>query len=336
MADSSAPTQITQTNYGFAPEVAPFAQDLLAQAQAVTDPSQNPYMQYQGERSAQFTPLQQQAFSNAALMQTAPQLQAGTAIAGLAGMGALNTGYTYNPYSSQSFTNPDVAQKYMNPYLDVQNNAAYRNAAIQNAATNAQATTAGAFGGGRQAIMNAQGNADLQRNLAKNQFDAYNIGQQQFNTEQGQNLNAAQLNAQQGQFGANLGLQGLNTALQSASTMGSLGQNQYTQNMGINQLQNATGTQQQQQIQNDLTNKYQDYQNAQNFPYQQMGFMSDIIRGLPTSQTGSTLYQAPPSTAQTVASLGLGAAGLSKLFAAGGHVKSHGLGGIALRQLGAA
>ena len=336
MADSSTPTQITQTNYGFAPEVAPFAQDLLAQAQAVTDPSQNPYMQYQGDRTAQFTPLQNQAFEGAALMQSSPQLQQATAVAGEAGLGALNTGYTYNPYQNQSFTSPGVAQQYMNPYMDVQNNAAYRNAAIQNAATNAQATTAGAFGGGRQAIMNAQGNADLQRNLAKNQFDAYNQGQQQFNTEQGQSLNAAQLNAQQGQFGANLGLQGLNTALQSANTMGTLGQNQYTQNMGINQLQNASGTQQQQQVQNILNNQYQDYQNAQNFPYQQMGFMSDIIRGLPTSQTGSTLYQAPPSTAQTVASLGLGAAGLSKLFASGGHVKSHGLGGIALRQLGAA
>jgi hypothetical protein len=113
-----------------------------------------------------------------------------------------------------------------------------------------------------------------------------------------------------------------------------LGQNQYTQNMGINQLQNAAGTQQQQQIQTDLNNKYQDYQNAQNFPYQQMGFMSDIIRGLPTSQQASSLYQAPPSTAQTVASLGLGAAGLSKLFAKGGHVQSYGLGGIALNQLG--
>jgi hypothetical protein len=67
-----------------------------------------------------------------------------------------------------------------------------------------------------------------------------------------------------------------------------------------------------------------------------MGFMSDIIRGLPTSQTASSVYQAPPTTAQTVASLGLGAAGLSKLFAKGGHVKSHGLGGIALRQLGGA
>jgi len=335
MAD---PQLVQQTQYqvGFTPEEAPFEQDLLANAQAFTDPNGNPYMQYMGERQAQFTPLQQQAFGNAALMQTAPQLQAGTAMAGQAGLGALNTGYTYNPYQNQSFTSPGVAQQYMNPYMDVQNNAAYRNAAIQNAATNAQATTAGAFGGGRQAIMNAQGNADLQRNLAKNQFDAYNIGQQQFNTEQGQNLNAAQLNAQQGQFGANLGLQGLNTALQSANTLGTFGQNQYGQNMGINQLQNATGTQQQQQIQTDLNNKYQDYQNAQNFPYQQMGFMSDIIRGLPTSQQASNLYQAPPSTAQTVASLGLGAAGLSKLFASGGHVQSHGLGGIALRQLGAA
>ena len=335
MAD---PQLVQQTQYqvGFTPEEAPFEQDLLANAQAFTDPNGNPYMQYQGDRTAQFTPLQQQAFGNAALMQSSPQLQAGTAMAGQAGLGALNTGYTYNPYQNQSFTSPGVAQQYMNPYMDVQNNAAYRNAAIQNAATNAQATTAGAFGGGRQAIMNAQGNADLQRNLAKNQFDAYNQGQQQFNTEQGQNLNAAQLNAQQGQFGANLGLQGLNTALQSANTMGTLGQNQYTQNMGINQLQNATGTQQQQQVQNTLNNQYQDYQNAQNFPYQQMGFMSDIIRGLPTSQTASTLYQAPPSTAQTVASLGLGAAGLSKLFASGGHVRSHGLGGIALRQLGVA
>ena len=61
MADSSTPTQITQTNYGFAPEVAPYAQDLLGQAQALTDVNYNPYMQYQGERTAQFSPLQQQS-----------------------------------------------------------------------------------------------------------------------------------------------------------------------------------------------------------------------------------------------------------------------------------
>ena len=88
MPDSSIPTQVTQTNYGFAPEVAPYAQQLLGQAQALTDTSTNPYMQYQGERLAQFTPLQQQAFQNAGLMQTAPQLQDATALAGMARSGS--------------------------------------------------------------------------------------------------------------------------------------------------------------------------------------------------------------------------------------------------------
>ncbi len=44
---SLPPTQVTQTNYGFAPEVAPYAQELLGQAAALTDTSTNPYMQYQ-------------------------------------------------------------------------------------------------------------------------------------------------------------------------------------------------------------------------------------------------------------------------------------------------
>jgi hypothetical protein len=222
--------------------------------------------------------------------------------------------------------------------LDVQNNAAYRNAAIANTATNAQATTAGAFGGGRQAIMNAQGNADLQRNLAKNQFDAYNQGQQQFNTEQGQQQAAANLNAQQGQFGANLGLQGLNTALQGASTLGTLGNTQYNQNLGVIGLQNQLGGQQQQQVQNMMTNDYTNFQNQQNYPYQQMNFMSNLIRGLPMTQQAVSMYQAPPSTLSQVAGLGLTAAGLGafKSSAKGGAIKeSHGLQDLALAQMGA-
>jgi len=338
---SSNPTSVQQYNYGFAPELAPFAQNLLANAQAYTDPNQNPYMQYQGDQTAQFTPLQQQAFSNAALMQTAPQVQQGSDIAGQAGLSALNTNYTYNPYQTQSFTNPGTAQQYMNPYL---NASLAPQLAIQQQlqgaaqqTQNAQAAQAGAFGGSRagvQAAATGLNNQLANQNLIGQGYNtAYNNAMQQFNAEQGQALNAAQLNAQQGQFGANLGLQGLNTALQSANTLGTLGNQQFSQNVDINQLQNATGTQQQQQAQNILNNQYQNYLNAQNYPYQQMGFMSDIIRGLPTSQTASAVYQAPPTTAQTVASLGLGAAGLSKLFAKGGHVKSHGLGGIALRKL---
>ena len=335
MAD---PTSVQQVQTGFAPEIAPYGQALLGQGAFYTNPETNPYMQYQGSQVAGFTPMQQQSYDAAAQMQAAPQLQDASALAGLAGMGGLNTGYTYNPYQSKSFTDKDVAQQYMNPYLDVQNNAAYRNAAIANAATNAQATTAGAFGGGRQAIMNAQGNADLQRNLAKNQFDAYNQGQQQFNAEQGQRQSAANLNAQQGQFGANLGLQGLNTALQGASTLGTLGNTQYNQNLGVIGLQNQLGGQQQQQVQNAMNVDYSNFQNQQNYPYQQMNFMSNLIRGLPMTQQAVSMYQAPPSTLSQVAGLGLTAAGLGAFKAKGGAIKekkSHGLADLALAQMGA-
>jgi hypothetical protein len=112
---------------------------------------------------------------------------------------------------------------------------------------------------------------------------------------------------------------------------------QYQQNMGVNALQNQYGLQQQAQMQKDIDTKYGDYLNAQNYPYKQLGFMSDIIRGVPLTQTGSSVYQAPPSTAQTVASLGLGAAGVSKLWggANGGVAMSNGggIGALALNHL---
>ena len=328
MAD---PTQVTQTQYGFAPEIAPYAQDMLGQAAALTDTSMNPYQQYQGERQAQFSPLQKQSYQNAGMMQAAPQLQDASALAGTAGLGALNTSYTYNP---SNFTSAD-ASRMMNPYtqnvMDVQTQQAKRQAAIAAQTQQAQAARSGAFGGSGDYLMRSQGNADLQRNLANIQATglntAYNNAQNQYNTQ-------AQLNAQQGQFGAGLGLQGLQAANQSAQNLANIGQTQYGQNMGINQMQNQYGLQQQQQVQQDLTNKYNDYLNYQNYPYKQLGFMSDIIRGAPLTQTGSSVYQAPPSTAQNVASLGLGAAGVSKLFADGGVTSSGGgLGALALNSL---
>jgi hypothetical protein len=327
MADT--PTQITQYQTGFAPQLAPYAENLLGQAQAYTDVNANPYMAYQGDLVAQFSPLQQQSYENAALMQTQPQLQAATAGAGQAMLGALNTGYQYNPYQAQSFTSPGTAQAYMNPYvqnvMDVQSQAARRNAGIADAQQQAQATQAGAFGGGRDAIMRAQGNANLQQNLANIQAtglnQAYNQGAQQFNTEQQATQAAANLNAQQGQFGAGLGLQGLNTALQGASALNTLGNSQYNQNMGINQMQNQYGGQQQQQAQNVLNNQYSQFQNYQNYPYQQMSYMSNILRGLPMNQQGAAMYQAPPSTLGQVAGLAAGAKAFGVLKK-GGRVKA--------------
>ena len=139
---------------------------------------------------------------------------------------------------------------------------------------------------------------------------------------------ANQLNEQSKQYGAGIGLQGLQTGLQAAGQMGQLGQAQFGQQMGINQLQNQYGGQQQAQAQQGLSQGYQDFLNQQNYPYKQIGFMSDLIRGLPLGQQSTAqMYQAPPSAMQNIAAAGMGAYGLSKLMANGGQVKGYAYGG---------
>ena len=64
MADP-VPYQVQQYQTGFAPQIAPYAEALLGKVEALTDIEYNPYQQYQGDRFAQFTPLQQQAFAGA-------------------------------------------------------------------------------------------------------------------------------------------------------------------------------------------------------------------------------------------------------------------------------
>jgi hypothetical protein len=336
------PTSVTQSQIGFAPEIAPYAQRLLGRAESLFDED---YQQYQPERVAQFTPLQNLSYENAAVMTPQGQLQDATALAGQAGLGALNTGYTYNPFQTKSFTSPQMAESYMSPYMSNvvgrQQQDAQRQAQIAQQAQGAQAARSGAFGGSGDYLMRAQAAANLARQkgdiLAQGQQAAYQQGMGQFNQEQAATQNAAQLNAQQGQFGAGLGLQGLQTSLTAANALGNLGGAQYQQGMGINALQNQYGLQQQAQVQKDLDTRYQDFLGYQNYPYKQIGFMSDILRGAPLTQTGSSLYQAPPSTAQNITSLGLGAAGVAKLagMANGGVAMSNGggLGALAMNNL---
>lgn len=345
MAEPQVSLQTLNQTQTSIPEYAkPFVENLLGQAQSYTDPYQNPYMQYMGDRQAQFSPLQQMSYDNAAMMQTAPQLGDATAMAGQAGLGALNTGYTYNPYEAQSFTQPGMAKAYMSPYMtnvvQRQQQDAQRQSDIARQAQGAQAARSGAFGGSGDYLMRGQAAGNLARQkgdiMAQGMQNAYTQGMGQFNQEQGATQAAANLNAQQGQFGAGLGLQGLQTALTGANTLGTLGNTQYQQNMGVNQLQNQYGLQQQQQTQNILNNQYQDFLNYQNSPYKQMGFMSDILRGLPLTQQSSSMYQTPPSMMSQVAGLGTAALGASKLFAYGGAVddKPSGLADLAIYQMG--
>jgi hypothetical protein len=171
--------------------------------------------------------------------------------------------------------------------------------------------------------------ANLANQAAQNQAGQFNAGQNlqaaSLGAQYGQAAN--QLNEQSNQFGAGLGLQGLQAGMQGMSNLGAVGQNIYGQQANALGIQNAFGGQQQQQTQNVMNQQYQDFLNQQNAPYKQLNFMSDIVRGAPTTTLGSTMYQQPPSLLNQVAGLGTAAAGLfgaSKTtgVARGGQIKA--------------
>jgi hypothetical protein len=292
----------------------PYAKDILAKGQALTDVNQNPYQTYNQDRIAGFSPMQQQAMQGAQNMTVAPQTGEATAGATMAGIGGLGVAGQANPYGFQQ-----QVGGYMNPYMNqiLAPQLAEANRQYDIGATRQQsaATQAGAFGGSREAIMAAEN--ERNRNTGLNQI-------------YGQGLNTA-FGQAQNQY--NQGLQnqlaGYGLMNQSAANLGQLGQNQYGQQMGINQLQSQYGGQQQAQMQRGLDTAYQDFTNQQNYPYKQLGFMSDMIRGLPLGQQSTTqMYQAPPSGLQTASALGLGAYGINQLSKAdGGSVHGYADGG---------
>jgi len=318
-------TQITQTSI---PDYAkPYVEKLLGKTEALTE---TPYQTYDANRIAGFTPMQQQAFQSAQGMQTSGLSGLGGQYAGAATLGALGTNYDPTQFQGGQFGQQD-AQQYMSPYMqsvvDIQQREAQRQADIAGTQRGAQAVRSGAFGGGRQAIMDAEAarNLSMQKGdiQAQGLQSAYQQAQAQFNADQARRMSAAQLGEQSKQYGAGLGLQGLQTALQGAGQMGQLGGQQFAQGMDINKLQQSYGTQQQQQEQNMLSQQYQDFLNQQNYPYKQLGFQSDMLRGLPLSQSSSQIYQAPPSNLSTAVGLGTAALGASRLGmfgAAGGAV----------------
>jgi hypothetical protein len=328
-------TQVTEL-----PEWArPYAKDTLAKGAALTDINQNPYQTYGANRIAGFSPLQQMSFQGAANMQPSQQLGTGTDLATAASIGALGTNYRGGRFSGGTF-GQDAADFYMNPYqqnvTDIGKREAARQSAIQGTQQQAQATQAGAFGGSRDAIMRAERERNLGQQMSDIQAQgsnaAFQQAQQQFNADQARRMQAQQLGEQSRQYGAGLGMQGLQTALQGAGQLGQLGGQQFQQGMDINKLQSAYGGQMQQQAQRPLDMAYQDFLNQQNYPYKQLGFMSDLVRGLPLGQQStSSIYEQGPGMTQTLAGLGGAAYGFGKsgLFGKeGGLMTSYAGGGV--------
>jgi len=328
----------------------------------------------QAQQSNQSAGLQallanQQMGYNTGLQNAQLQQQANLANQSLAGQYGLQQGTMNQQTAMANLANQQAAaannQQYANQY-GLANLAALNQYGLQQGTMNQQTSMANLANQQQTALANQQyGNQyGLANQAAQNQFalanqqlaGQYGLQQGSMNQQMGlQNLantqqanlanqqmglSAAQLNAQQQQFGAGYGLQGANTALTGANTLGTLGQNLYSQNIGINQLQNAAGLQQQQQIQNVLNTNYGNYMNQALYPQQQMSFLSNMYNSLPTSTQSTSTYTAPPTPLQTLGAVGTGIYGLSKI-AKGGLTKSPkkmkrgGLGAIALNSIGA-
>jgi hypothetical protein len=269
---------------------------MLGKSEALTDIEKNPYQAYGGQRISEFSPLQKQAFENVANQQTAGQLGAATSLAGAAGLASLGAGADYRNMA----TNPFATQAYMSPYMqnvvNVQKNEALRDAQIRNIGSNLGSARQGTYGGARQVLAEQERNRNLQTQLGQIQAGG---SQKAFEAAQ-----------QAQQFGTSAGLQGFGQALQGASALGNLGQTQFGQQQAINQAQQNVGAIQQAQAQQGLDQAYQDFLKQKNYPYQQLAFQSDMLRGLPLSQAAQQQYTAPPSMTSQLGGLGMSALGI--------------------------
>ena len=233
----SSPTSQQTTTGGLNAWAQPYVTDLLKQAQGL---------------SADPTALQQQSYQNVSNLGVAPQIGQATGMASGAAQGAMGTAGTALDYGQQGAgygaqglgygqqgvglgvaggaqygqqgagygqqatgagqqyanmaTDPSQMAAYMNPYvqqsLAPQLDLLNQQQALQGQQIQGQATSQGAFGGNRATL--AQGLNAQNYDLARQQAIA-------------QGYNTAFTNAQQAQqFGANLGLQGLQTGIQGA------------------------------------------------------------------------------------------------------------------------
>ena len=165
----------TGAESSISPYAGDYVVDMLGKGAAAAD---TPYQAYTGPLTAGASELQQQAFRGVGSLQT-PGAMGGQ-------------GYQAGTFDSAA------QQQYMNPYLQGSLNPQLREnrreAEIQRIQDAGRLTKAGAFGGSRQAIMEAEG----ARNLLQSQADitargydtAFQQAQKQFNTEQDRGMTA--------------------------------------------------------------------------------------------------------------------------------------------------
>jgi hypothetical protein len=304
---SQSVTQQTE----FPSELKPYITDVLSKAQAIQQKREEEgYIPYEGPQLAQFTPEQEKAF---------------TGIEGMVGAGQQYFDPAARLAASSAFApRPGELQQYMSPYMqqvvDIQQREAQRQADVAAQGLAAQAAGAGAFGGSRQAILEAEAQRNLQTQLgdiqARGLAAAYEDAQARLAEQRQRELAAS------GQF----------------ATLGQLAPQQQIKELTALE---AVGAQRQAREQQALDIAKSQFQQEQLFPEQTLQQYQSVIRGFPldptTYKTSQTTTPAP-SYLQQAAGLGglaLSTAGAFGAFnkAKGGKVDSKkGLGSIVVKR----
>lgn len=267
-----------------------------------------------------------------------PMLQAGEQTLG-AGAKALEQGIGTTmsgaPLIGQTLGayDPRSAEAFMDPYTEDVIRATEADIARQGEMAQkglaGQAVQAGAFGGSRAAVAGAELGRNVADQMARTtsalRSQGYQQAQQQaqnaFQNQMARMQSGAQLFGALGQGLGALGGQLAKTGLSQAA----LGESaQAAQQRDINALLSLGGIEQG-QAQTELDAARATALEQQYEPYQRIGFMSDILRGVPTSQQTTQTSTAPdPSFLSQIGGLGMGLAGLSQAGVFG----SSGLGGL--------
>jgi hypothetical protein len=206
------------------------------------------------------------------------------------------------------------ALQYMSPYfqnvVDAQQRGAIDAARQSQLSGNLAAARQGTYGGARQAILQSQRESGLRTQLgdirARGLQDAYSQAQQQFERDR-----AAGLQAGQTRLAASQGLGGL------AQTFGGLGTQQLAGELDVLKTQGAFGDLQRSVSQQQMDAQRQALQDQAQYGQTQVGQLSNLLRGIPLSDTTQQNITPPPSFASQLTGLGLTGVGLYNLLQGG-------------------
>jgi hypothetical protein len=248
--------------------------------------AQQPLQQYQGQMVADVSPQTQQSWDVAANSGNVGSDQFNAATAGY--LGAL--GQTPASVTAGQLSNTNL-QPYMNPYTQDVINATLplmqqQNALSQNQQANA-ANSANAFGGSRQGIQQGVAQAQGALNIGEMaaQLNQANFAQAQAGATG--DLNRT-LQAQQGNQTADQAK--INSDILASQGLTNTGQQMNASNVAnFNMLQSA-GAAQQMQAQNDINAQMAKFNQAFNYPQQQLGVLESSLGMTPhdTSTSGQS------------------------------------------------